>query len=380
MMTRKILMRLLVACLLTACAPTPTHPPTPLPTVASPTATSQATLTPTLTHTPPPTQTVIPTLEPTRVPFFTVQGSDPVVPKGSPGSWDDRYTDPGAVFYHDGQFHMFRNGFRDWPATVQIGYATSPDGYTWTQQGDAPVLTTAEVPYAGVAALASSALVDDDGTWVLYFYTWQSKNYPSAGGIGRATASAPTGPWQVDPDLVLAPGSSSEWDGQHVLSPDVFKTDTGYTMYYSGYGRNGEQQIGMATSPDGIHWAKYNDPATTGAPYTESDPVLKSGNGGAWDSAMVHQPRVRPLGDGWVMFYRSEGGSDMALGYATSSDGIHWERYRANPILNAQAVKGGRTFWFTNVEYYDDTYFLYWEVEKSLTTQIYLATHTGRIP
>lgn len=29
---------------------------------------------------------------------------------------------------------FFRNGFRGWPATVQVGYVTSPDGYTWTKQ------------------------------------------------------------------------------------------------------------------------------------------------------------------------------------------------------------------------------------------------------
>jgi hypothetical protein len=94
----------------------------------------------------------------------------------------------------------------------------------------------------------------------------------------------------------------------------------------------------------------------------------------------VHQPRVRPLDDGWILFYRTEGGSDMALGYATSTDGVHWERPIVNPVLTAQAVKGGRSFWFTNVVYYEDTYFLYWEVEKSLSTEIYLATHKGGVP
>lgn len=29
-----------------------------------------------------------------------------------------------------------------------------------------------DLDYVGVTALASSALVQDDGTWVLYFYTW----------------------------------------------------------------------------------------------------------------------------------------------------------------------------------------------------------------
>jgi predicted GH43/DUF377 family glycosyl hydrolase len=355
--------------------------PAPLPTSTQPRLTNiPPPATATFTPSPPPvtpTVAVQPaTLIPTPVQFFSVYSDEPVVMNGDPGNWDDRYTDPGAVLFYGGMFHMFRNGFRDWPASVQIGYALSPDGYTWTKQGNEPVLRTENVPNAGVAALASSALVEDDGTWVLYFYTWQSMNYPSAGGIGRATAPSPTGPWTVDPELVLTPGGSDSWDSHHVLAPDVIKTDDGYRMYYSGYNRTGTQQIGMATSEDGIHWAKYDDPGTTNAAFAESDPVFTPKMNEGW----VHQPRVRPLDAGWILFYRTEGGSDMALGYATSTNGIHWERPIVNPVLTAQAVKGGRSFWFTNVVYYEDTYFLYWEVEKSLSTEIYLATHKGGVP
>ncbi len=127
--------------------------------------------------------------------FFNVFGEAPIVPKGSYGTWDDRFTDPGAVLFHDGVFHMFRNGFRGFPATSQVGYVTSPDGYTWTKQGDAPVFETKDVAYAKIAMYASSALVEEDGTWVIYFYTWDSSSFPGSSVIGRATATAPQ--WSV---------------------------------------------------------------------------------------------------------------------------------------------------------------------------------------
>src|SRR5437868_1773687 len=91
--------------------------------------------------------------------LFTVKGHTPVLHHGARGTWNETYTDPGAVLYANGQFHMFYNGFNGWPASVQIGYATSPDGTEWTKQGDDPVMKTTQVPYAKVAALASSALV-----------------------------------------------------------------------------------------------------------------------------------------------------------------------------------------------------------------------------
>jgi predicted GH43/DUF377 family glycosyl hydrolase len=313
-----------------------------------------------------------------------VYGDEPIVPKGQPGTWDDRFTDPGAVAYHDGMFHMFRNGFRDFPAESQVGYVTSTDGYTWTKQGDDPVLKTSDVPYAKIAMYASSVLWEG-GCWVLYFYTWDAISFPSSSMIGRTTECV-IGPaiakWTTDPEPVLKPGAAGDWDEKQVLSPHVLKTDTGYIMYYSGVGASGTQQIGLATSSDGAHWTKYNDPATTDKPYVESDPVFQPGDKGTWDSAWVHQPRVFQTPEGWAMIYRGTSnnrGSNMQLGLATSSDGIHWERFAGNPIFKPTDIKGARQFWFTNALFKDNVLYLFVEGDINQTTQIYLATHEGTL-
>jgi predicted GH43/DUF377 family glycosyl hydrolase len=313
--------------------------------------------------------------------FFTAFGEDPIVPKGITGTWDDRFTDPGAVIYYGGMFHMFRNGFRGFPAPSQVGYVTSPDGYTWTKQGDQPVFETKDVPYAKIAMYASSALVEADGTWVIYFYTWDSRSFPSSSVIGRASASAPTGPWVPDVDPVLLPGTSGDWDDQQVLAPHVIQTEDGYIMYYSGTNKAGRQEIGMATSSDGIKWVKNNDPSTTKEPYVESDPILQPGEPGSWDMNWVHQPRVLVTDQGWVMFYRGTKDSSensMALGLAASEDGIHWEKYSNNPIFVPTEISKSHQFWFHNALLVDDTFFLFVEGDINQTTQIYLATHEGK--
>jgi len=321
------------------------------------------------------------TLEPQT--FLKVFGEEPIVSKGSYGTWDDRFTDPGAVVYHDGVFHMFRNGFRGFPATSQVGYVTSPDGYTWTKQGDEPVFETKDVPYAKIAMYASSALVEEDGTWVIYFYTWDSSSFPGSSVIGRATAADPNGPWVADAEPVLVQGASGEWDEQQVLAPHVIHSDNSYIMYYSGTSHFGKQQIGMATSNDGIHWIKYNDPATTEAPYLESDPVFQPGESGSWDASWVHQPRVFETDQGWVMIYRGTkdtNGSIMALGVATSQDGIRWVRSALNPIFLPTEIKNAHQFWFHNAVYVNGKYYLFIEGDINQTTQIYLATYEGVIP
>lgn len=330
----------------------------------------------------PATSTPIPdTPEPQT--FFKVFGEEPIVPKGSNGTWDDRFTDPGAVVYYEGAFHMFRNGFRGFPAASQVGYVTSTDGYTWTKIGAEPVFKTSDVPFAKIAMYASSALVIENRVWVLYFYTWDSSSFPSASVIGRATATNPKGPWTTDAEPVLKPGPAGEWDAQQVLAPHVIQTNDGYVMYYSGTDGTGKQQIGMASSSDGIQWTKYNDPATTEAPYVESDPVFQPGETGSWDAYQVHQPRVLETPQGWVMFYRGtkdKNGNTMALGLATSDDGIHWDRSTLNPVFVPNDISGAAYFWFHNAVFVNDIYFLFIEGDISQTTQIYLATHEGEIP
>lgn len=356
--------------LLSACAAPVTPVPISIPTEILITPTSQATSTPQITATP--------------VPFFTVYGDAPIVSKGQPGTWDDRFTDPGAVIYYDGMFHMFRNGFRDFPAESQVGYVTSPDGYTWTKQPDEPVLKTSDVPYAKIAMYASS-VIHENNCWALFFYTWDSNSYPSASVIGRA-GECIGGPamaqWFVDTEPILQPGAAGNWDAKQVLAPHVLKTSDGYVMYYSGVGASGIQMIGMATSKDEVHWTKYNDPATTDTLFADSDPVFQPAEKGAWDGAWVHQPRVFQTADGWVMIYRGVSdtrGANMKLGLATSRDGIHWERFAGNPIFKPSDIKGAHQFWFTNAVLKDDVIYLFVEGDISQTTQIYLATHEGEI-
>ncbi len=311
-------------------------------------------------------------------PLFTLQTEEPAVLPGRGRDWDGKYTDPGAVFYHDGQFHMFRNGFRGWVAPVQIGYLTSPDGITWTEVTEDPVLTTDEVPFAGTAALASTAFVEADGTWVLYFYTWESySSANSSGTIGRATADNPLGPWTVHPEPLLTPGSAGSWDDAQLTSPKITRTEEGYWMYYTGFHSemNFSGQIGLAFSEDGLTWTKYDDPATTDPLLAESDPVLAGE-----ENVILNQSNVFQTDNGWVMLYRSVGSDrQMTINYATSADGIVWTPSENNPIWEKNTIPRSSGFWFTDAVLHDNTYYLYIEGAYRAGTAIFVATHEGNL-
>jgi hypothetical protein len=266
--------------------------------------------------------------------------------------------DPGAVVFHDGRFHMFYDAVPSFPALIAVGYATSSDGLTWERAATEPVFTISNIPWQPQPTnFRMNSVLVDDGTWVLYFSV--SDSYRDLiGVVGRATAPDPTGPWAVDPEPVLAPGKSGEWDAGNVGNVDVIRTDDGYSMYYAG-----AQGIGLATSPDGIVWTKYDDPAMSEAPFVDSDPVIAL-------PAPVgeHDPNVVRTAQGWRMVYRS----DRGLEYAASADGMHWTLFTEAPLVSG--IKDLRTMiWYSAFVIHDRTAYLYFEAGNQ-NTSTYLAT------
>jgi hypothetical protein len=293
------------------------------------------------------------------------------------------------MVFHDGMFHMFFNGINGFPAPVGVGYATSADGLQWTRQRDEPVLSAralSDTNFPGSNLFVTSALVEADGTWVLYFYTLSGSTFMGPGEIGRATAPAPTGPWAIDPDPVLKPGPSGSWDEVQVSAPNVLKTDNGYVMYYDALGQGNPSMIGMATSSDGIDWEKYNDPATTDPAFAESDPVLTVSAEG-WDSTRVIDPNVIRTDAGFEMIYLATSGSgkftrgEFSFGAATSQDGIVWMKSDLNPILSNQDHPQWSQAFLSTLLHIDETYFLYFDlVTPAISgTNVYVATYQGSL-
>ena len=307
--------------------------------------------------------------------LFSIVQDEPIILAGDGGEWSNRLHNSGAVIFHDGLFHMFRNGYPTLPGNSVIGYATSPDAVNWTHYDGNPVLRTDDVPYADMI-MASSVLVTGDGTWVLYFLIWDTAERP--GAIGRATASEPTGEWLVDEAPVLLPGSAGTWDAAQVTQPSVLMNEAGdgYIMYYTGVDESGTNRIGMATSEDGFIWEKYDNPYTLAPLFAESDPVLQPGDSDDWDSRSASRGRVVRSEDGYVMVYRiPASGRGFDYGIAMSQDGIIWHKHSDNPILtNNDMPPGAGNLFFPTLSYHDGSYYFFIEAFSG-TSQIYLFQH-----
>lgn len=286
---------------------------------------------------------------------------------------------PGAMIYHDGMFHMFANVYDTFLDPVEIHYFTSPDGIAWTQASDEPLLDVSTIDYADYTVFASDVLVNADGEWLLYFYTWESEDDFARSAIGLASASDPLGEWTVLDEVILSPSTDPEgWDAVQATAPSVIATESGYAMYYAGVATVDNPMIGYATSPDGITWTKQNDPITEDA-FAESDPLLQTLGSPSIRPRFqrIWQPDVIDIDFGYMMTVKSgrdlyEAGGAMVR-YGFSEDGQDWDfDFEQQAFLASET--NGTAIWDTALVYHDSTFWLYMAVENEGTTQIYLAT------
>lgn len=277
---------------------------------------------------------------------FSLYEGNPIFSRAETDEWGG---DCGTIFApqvieHDGLLYLFYTGSCERSGKpAAIGYATSADGIHWDKYADNPIVAPDGSGYDAMCISMGVPLHDGD-QWVLYY---AGNSTPCAGPglhIGRATAADVNGPWQRSAEPVLEAGQPGDWDEGFIMPHTVIQTEAGYVLYYSGGGEflvPLPRLIGMATSPDGIRWTKYNDPATTDKPYASSDPILelRADDTASYFSAWAVD--IEYTNQGWEMFYSTNCPESVSpncpsfIGYASSEDGLHW---RANRSRERAAV------------------------------------------
>jgi sucrose-6-phosphate hydrolase SacC (GH32 family) len=226
---------------------------------------------------------------------------------------------------------------------VAVGLATSKDGYHFEKYADNPILAPDGTGY-DANLVAGLVLLNHDSNWTMYFAASELIRYGPGQSIARATAERITGPWIRDEKPIITTGSMGEWDAGFVFPTSFVKMEDGSSrIYYTGGGDfQGEvtTYTGMASSTDRATWKKYNDPATVQHPFEESDPLLPAGNKKDWDSHGSWCAFVYKMSADYHMYYTgsnfNNGYSESSIGFAYSSDGIHWEKYAENPVFTVK--------------------------------------------
>lgn len=161
----------------------------------------------------------------------------------------------------------------------------------------------------------------EHGKYLMYF-SWRPKQSIAL------TQSADGIHWS-DPVIVLPPAQTG-WEDD-INRPSVIQQDGLYHMWYTGQA-GGHSAIGTATSKDGIHWDRLATPVLTADHPWEKVAVMCPSV--LWD----HSTRQ------FQMWY--SGGEQYepdAIGYAASSDGIHWKK-RDAPIFQADPANDWESY------------------------------------
>ncbi|MDR3690256.1 MAG: family 43 glycosylhydrolase [Fimbriimonas sp.] len=223
--------------------------------------------------------------------------------------------DSDGSHYHLGSgLSLFMNGRRiahrpdlgDMNAALSARTATAKLPSRWEKHTGGPVLG------GSLGTCFDVCMLKDKGVYKMYF-SWRPKK-------SVAVTESKDGVHWGEPRILIGP-SSTGWEDD-INRPSVVKRAGVYQIWYTGQ-FDGRSSIGFATSTDGVQWER------------REKPVMEPDR--PWEKVAVMCPSV--LWDESAHLYRMwySGGEQYepdAIGYAVSSDGVHWKK-EANPIFEA---------------------------------------------
>jgi predicted GH43/DUF377 family glycosyl hydrolase len=261
---------------------------------------------------------------------WTKYSGNPVLDVSYTGGWDslgvetvsiliDSLAPPTEKYkmWYAGQYF---NSYR-----YDIGYAYSADGINWTKHTN-PVLQVGISSEWDNGFLEGPSVIKEAGIYKMWYCGYDAV-VDGNGTDGRANLGYATSPdginWTKYAGNPILTTGTNTWDSIHVQDPHVIKEGGIYYMWYGGGASDTyyDQQVGFATSPDGINWTK-----------SSANPVLTRGSAGSWDAILSSFPSVINDGGIYKMWYT---GRDVDPIPASVSLNYYWELgYATAPITS----------------------------------------------
>ena len=196
----------------------------------------------------------------------------------------------------------------DWDL-ADVYYATSEDGFAWTEQGMA-VGRSARGSYGDRSVTTPDVLLYDGGYYL--FYRTFTGPFSRAKGdycdVSMAWADSPSGPWTRAGDPIIELGMPDAWDGGAIHDPCPLIYQGKIWLFYKGHPLN--RNLNKIVRAQGVACADV-----PGGPYTKSvlNPVLSSG----------HETCLFPYREGLAAILSIDGPEKNTIQYAP--DGLRFE-------------------------------------------------------
>ncbi len=217
---------------------------------------------------------------------------------------------PGTIVL-DGKVHLFYQTYGNGPKDA-ICHAVSIDGVQFMRDPTNPIFRPSGDWNCGRAIDAD--VIEHDGRLLLYFATRDPAMKTQMLGVAAAPRQSNLGRdcWkQLSSAPILKPELA--WEKQCIEAPSVCRRDGTLYMFYAGAYNNEPQQIGCATSRDGIAWKRLSD-----------EPLLPNGKPVQWNASESGHPGVFVDRDGQTyLFY--QGNRDKGKTWYLSWVKIDWQ-------------------------------------------------------
>ena len=186
--------------------------------------------------------------------------------------------DPSPVIEVDGKYYVWYSRTKDSISgyTASVWYATSPDGVTWTEEGEA-LPKGAEGAFDEHAVFTPTILVSGGRYHLFYTAVLEPFSYDNGGSngtktaIGIAIADSPRGPWvRFEGNPVLQTSDDPEvFESMRVDDGCLIVRGGEYWMYYKGRQMNRKPNqtkmgLAIATAPTGPYVKHAENPVLDG--------------------------------------------------------------------------------------------------------------------
>jgi len=243
--------------------------------------------------------------------------------------------DPSKIIYENGKYYVWYTrrhtpippqGAKKCTETIpstdwdlcDIWYATSTDGFTWTEQGVA--VPRPPKPHAGWRSVSTTDILKWKGKYYLYY-----QGFLEASGtkgdhcpVAASYADSPDGPWIPANKIIIPNGPTGTWDQYSIHDPYplVYKGKI-YVYFKAAFGDRPDYLVGnglaIATDPLG--------------PFTKHplNPLFNSG----------HETALFPFKEGIAALVIRNGNESNTIQYAP--DGINFNIASVTALLPTAA-------------------------------------------